>query len=99
MAKLIVAFRNFANAHVKQSAIIYRGKRMRSVLLFSSIKSVSTVSVQCDAVLRYNFEAHIKYDIQIRYMKTNLKGQQRQIYFHPFIEIFAVPYSSATFMT
>jgi hypothetical protein len=47
----------------------------------------------------YNLEAHIKYGIQIRHKKTNLKVQQRQIYFYPFIEIFAVLYSPASFMT
>ena len=107
ITKLIVTFRNFANAHIKQPAIISCWNRMRSVLLFNNIKSVSTLSVQYDsvlrynleAVLRYNFEAHSKYGIQIRHMKTNLKGQQCQIYFHSFIEIFAVPYTLATIMT
>jgi len=48
MAKLIVAFPNFANASIKQPTIISRGKQMRPVLLLNSIKIVSALSVQCD---------------------------------------------------
>jgi len=36
MTNLTVVFRDFANAHMKQPAIISRGKQMRSLLILDS---------------------------------------------------------------
>jgi len=80
MTKVIVAFRNFANELMKQPAIISRGKQTRSLLFSDSSNSEGASLVQCDAVmrdnmetvLRFSFEAHIKYGIQFRIVETNL---------------------------
>ena len=80
MTKLTVAFRNFANELTKQPTIISRGKQMRSLLLLDSINSECASLVQCDAVLRdnveavlrFSYEVHIKYGIQFRLVETNL---------------------------